>query len=246
MRLRDCWSAIFGPSPRTWGELTRTRRRFPSLRTIPTHVGRTGKGIWAATPMSDHPHARGENTNATQSCTLTSGPSPRTWGEPWPGIPSRPPSRTIPTHVGRTAEIFSQPDRASDHPHARGENMARFGNRSALPGPSPRTWGERRDSRSRWSRNSDHPHARGENPLIMASAAVNCGPSPRTWGEHDPIPIPTSTRRTIPTHVGRTATSALTERAVSDHPHARGENPPKRQGWHPIFGPSPRTWGELP
>ena len=137
--------------------------------------------------MSDHPHARGENTNATQSCTLTSGPSPRTWGEPWPGIPSRPPSRTIPTHVGRTAEIFSQPDRASDHPHARGENMARFGNRSALPGPSPRTWGERRDSRSRWSRNSDHPHARGENPLIMASAAVNCGPSPRTWGEHGQI-----------------------------------------------------------
>ena len=50
--------------------------------------------------------------------------------------------RTIPTHVGRTAPTVQTPANFPDHPHARGENQQDGPEKSALGGPSPRTWGE--------------------------------------------------------------------------------------------------------
>jgi len=51
-------------------------------------------------------------------------------------------------------------------------------------------------------------------------------------------------KRTIPTHVGRTPASKSRARAASDHPHARGENPQNWSAADRRSGPSPRTWGE--
>jgi len=93
-----------------------------SGRTIPTHVGRTFAKPYREFLMADHPHARGENAICRLTRSAVCGPSPRTWGEqPEPGQPCQG-VRTIPTHVGRTAQSDPRSSLAADHPHARGEN----------------------------------------------------------------------------------------------------------------------------
>ncbi len=192
------------------------------------------------------------------------GPSPRTWGERL--FPDRVPGdiRTIPTHVGRTRRSRRDADLGADHPHARGENAFEF--HAALPtnGPSPRTWGElaiwppgRTTSRtipthvgrtggrpSRVRSLTDHPHARGENRTAPLALLLRLGPSPRTCGEPVSVPALGCQPRTIPTHVGRTASKPLILPSVADHPHARGENAHALHQDVRLAGPSPRTWGE--
>ena len=194
--------------------------------------------------QTDHPHARGENEIEAGSGPAPDGPSPRTWGEHPRLFFAFDPSRTIPTHVGRTARSAINPDSSTDHPHARGENVAQEFISLQQTGPSPRTWGERNVSRPvvRCVRTipthvgrtrartgagpsmADHPHARGENARERRSKKTPAGPSPRTWGEHEgcfPLRI---SGRTIPTHVGRTRPIHELGATTPDHPHARGEN----------------------
>ena len=152
---------------------------------------------------TDHPHARGENADISAARAAETGPSPRTWGERDRHRHSGAELRTIPTHVGRTPKRSPAGCIASDHPHARGENVLFAVAHRASPGPSPRTWGERR----RYAGSevvfrtipthvgrtpkrvllptlvSDHPHARGENSHHRRFCPRLCGPSPRTWGE---------------------------------------------------------------
>ncbi len=152
--------------------------------------------------------------------------------------------RTIPTHVGRTAQRAHGGDGVSDHPHARGENISTCTMRTFPPGPSPRTWGERAETRTlvpmartipthvgrtnivnaEYSWSSDHPHARGENFHSSRSKGHGYGPSPRTWGERTCGRRSNAERRTIPTHVGRTGYGDQEIQLLTDHPHARGEN----------------------
>ena len=70
-----------GPSPRTWGERPGVIIALRAHRTIPTHVGRTCSPELETYHLSDHPHARGENTLPLPLAPNISGPSPRTWGE---------------------------------------------------------------------------------------------------------------------------------------------------------------------
>jgi len=51
--------------------------------------------------------------------------------------------------------------------------------------------------------------------------------------------------RTIPTHVGRTSSVRAKRISCADHPHARGENELRGNLLEILYGPSPRTWGEL-
>ena len=132
----------FGPSPRTWGEHHAEFRMSVRQRTIPTHVGRTSGRNAPRPPMSDHPHARGENPHSLPALRHARGPSPRTWGEPHSTVRLSNTQRTIPTHVGRTSRQASHGALKTDHPHARGENFERGAGRAS---------------------SSDHPHARGEN-----------------------------------------------------------------------------------
>jgi len=203
----DCEPALelheAGPSPRTWGERNPEPRKSALDRTIPTHVGRTPLVNFRPRPITDHPHARGENSNLGQDEVDEAGPSPRTWGELVLSFLCHLSFRTIPTHVGRTAEVAAGPGRLTDHPHARGENAAAADPRHGPVGPSPRTWGELQHVLSRPLQvrtipthvgrtkpcsspavpPPDHPHARGENESSIIFLATSCGPSPRTWGE---------------------------------------------------------------
>ena len=91
--------------------------------------------------------------------------------------------RTIPTRVGKTDRWRSGPSKRTDHPHARGENVAHALLDQRQNGPSPRAWGKlileddaviqlrtipTRVGKTRCSAGgsrarTDHPHARGEN-----------------------------------------------------------------------------------
>ena len=55
-----------------------------------------------------------------------------------------------------------------------------------------------------------------------------------------------STSRTIPTHVGKTTPKLAHGYALSDHPHACGENLRRWRHRPNMLGPSPRMWGKLP
>ncbi len=70
------------------------------------------------------------------------------------------------------------------------------------------------------------------------------GPSPRMWGELRDEPRPTGSARTIPTHVGRTTTTAAWSVRRADYPHACGENLQPSNSGAVTLGPSPRMWGE--
>ena len=92
----------FGPSPRAWGELLGGGIDGVRTRTIPTRVGRTTPQIGQTGTVTDHPHARGENSCCVRSLLPSPGPSPRAWGEPKMQNPGIAHVRTIPTRVGRT------------------------------------------------------------------------------------------------------------------------------------------------
>jgi len=234
-------------------------------RTIPTHVGRTAYEAMFLRHGADHPHARGENSGPAFVFPLGAGPSPRTWGELLPANQRDHYVRTIPTHVGRTLAETVARGNDTDHPHARGENATAAQPTGRECGPSPRTWGEPCFclANSLWLRTipthvgrtrvkdevpqpqPDHPHARGENACLNWNGGSFSGPSPRTWGEP---PLPSKRRpifRTIPTHVGRTSRMDPRRARSADHPHARGENRTNGPSSIVIYGPSPRTWGEL-
>ncbi len=70
-----------GPSPRAWGEQQEDNYPLQLRRTIPTRVGRTFLSMPGSRSVSDHPHARGENTISQQRTPERGGPSPRAWGE---------------------------------------------------------------------------------------------------------------------------------------------------------------------
>ncbi len=52
------------------------------------------------------------------------------------------------------------------------------------------------------------------------------------------------TRRTIPTHVGKTGMQPDNHSQFADHPHACGENIAARNWLPRHWGPSPRMWGK--
>ena len=190
-------------------------------------MGRTAPRKGPKTKTTDHPHARGENPGAATTLWDLAGPSPRAWGERYPGCLVLQDVRTIPTRVGRTSWMLRVSLFPADHPHARGENTLRGGDSLDYNGPSPRAWGERaqrspgrsyrRTIPTRVGRTlpfarafaiaSDHPHARGENRPYRRCKRYVCGPSPRAWGEHADGALTMIESRTIPTRVGRTTLS---------------------------------------
>ena len=71
---------------------------------------------------------------------------------------------------------------------------------------------------------------------------IFCG-SPRVWGSHQPVPVPASEPRFIPTCVGLTSAPPLSELPERFIPTCVGLT----QSWHcirpPMGGSSPRAWG---
>ena len=132
-----------GTSPRLWGKLYGSINQIIGSRNIPTLVGKTGAGENKGGPLTEHPHACGENVVMAWDQGNVFGTSPRLWGKRHDDGVVRVHSRNIPTLVGKTSFFFSFPGLKTEHPHACGENRRGGDQRVRLRGTSPRLWGKR-------------------------------------------------------------------------------------------------------
>ena len=181
-------------------------------------------------------------------------------------------SRSTPTRVGKTDELFKLIDTGAVHPHACGENTSPQSPDCCQKGPPPRVWGKLADQRVHFApqrstptrvgktassprkevKMSVHPHACGENTYNWIRDCARGGPPPRVWGKRDYCLGVACWLRSTPTRVGKTIFIAVPYKHRSVHPHACGEN-----GWQSLFcagyavhphacGENPQEVGPLP
>ena len=203
---------------------------------------------------------------ALEMVVLPAGPSPRTWGLRHCRHISVVLVRSIPTHVGFTQDGRAVAASVAVHPHARGVYITLNGAVGNYTGPSPRTWGLRICilPTPRWFRSipthvgftlnttpprsgtAVHPHARGVYDQKTGSKRNALGPSPRTWGLRGAFLYIPYLRRSIPTHVGFTASWAMVAPSLAGpSPRTWGLRKRERKRRGTPSGPSPRTWGLL-
>ena len=194
-----------------------------------------------------------------------SGSSPLAWGEEDArGLPQLGP-RFIPTRVGRGIWRVEHGERASVHPHSRGERSKSRQRRARSGGSSPLAWGEVVVRRAFAQRprfiptrvgrgvpavgtiiaGTVHPHSRGERPPSCPLGAPGRGSSPLAWGEAEAVVVPVAARRFIPTRVGRGPLTTCISFSSAVHPHSRGERPRVKAGVGQVVGSSPLAWGEV-
>ena len=90
-----------------------------------------------------------------------------------------------------------------------------------------------------------HPHACGEYIGTIRPTSDKIGSSPRVWGILHAITRRRSLRRFIPTRVGNTPGSRMTQGRAAVHPHACGEYLTPLSSAVSTHGSSPRVWGIL-
>ena len=148
----------------------------------------------------------------------------------------------------------------------RGEAVRRAEPLVFIPGPSPRARGSRRrlgcvpasrgsipacagkpTSACRQAASLRvHPRVRGEaGHEGISSLIAPMGPSPRARGSHDPRPLHTGERGSIPACAGKPSTHFDKKPLTAVHPRVRGEAPGSRATRRNLQGPSPRARGSL-
>ncbi len=131
------------------------------------------------------------------------------------------------------------------HPHVRGDNAPKSGNKPGKDGSPPRAWGQRRmllvhDKRCRFT-----PTCVGTTQHANTMLSGVSGSPPRAWGQLPPPAVSTRQPRFTPTCVGTTLDhlTALPVRSV--HPHVRGDNHRHSRRTRDDGGSPPRAWGQL-
>ena len=253
-----------GSSPQAWGEVGRAGAGRAGAGIIPTGVGRGASRRPTAPPPRDHPHRRGERSRHTLHVAIGGGSSPQAWGEVKRSSTKSATPRIIPTGVGRGCPRRKPEWRCGDHPHRRGERSPCASSCVLPSGSSPQAWGEepvekrpvaqpgiiptgvgRGGASPPTSRRpGDHPHRRGERMLPPVTTKADDGSSPQAWGEVKDYDVQGSGGGIIPTGVGRGPCPAPRTRCEPDHPHRRGERPPREFTARPSGGSSPQAWGE--
>ena len=136
-------SRSLGSSPRAWGIHAEKKQQNSIGRFIPTCVGNTHTGRSGYSPLSVHPHVRGEYRQVLVQTRQGYGSSPRAWGIPDVVILVGIRGRFIPTCVGNTFRSTRYCLTNSVHPHVRGEYASSVHSTTIWPGSSPRAWGIR-------------------------------------------------------------------------------------------------------
>ena len=232
-------------------------------RFIPTSVGNTAAPGQPLRPAPVHPHVRGEHSVRCEQEPGIHGSSPRPWGTLPAAVPAVMIGRFIPTSVGNTHSIPGPTQRATVHPHVRGEHLRIPASSYRRDGSSPRPWGTR--PRNAQAQGVDrfiptsvgnthprdklrllkpvHPHVRGEHSASRRRVGRLNGSSPRPWGTQAEIERMTATLRFIPTSVGNTCRRPCLPCWRSVHPHVRGEHNATPSFGACSGGSSPRPWG---
>ena len=135
------WRRLVGPSPRGWGNPEGSSSMTSAQRAIPTRVGKSSRSAAMIRHPAGHPHAGGEILGNAAHPILSSGPSPRGWGNRLDCRFDVRPCRAIPTRVGKSAASSVDTLSQTGHPHAGGEISTWIAPVTGSYGPSPRGWG---------------------------------------------------------------------------------------------------------
>ena len=218
-----------GSSPRVWGQGVSRGILLCACRIIPTRMGTSCRHSLTLFRCVDHPHAYGDKLSNPFVLSMTSGSSPRVWGQGILILPVLKSDRIIPTRMGTRLIVYLSITLLSNHPHAYGDKIEGGIQIALALGSSPRVWGQadkpcliysfagiiptRMGTRS--SKNAlvlsyqDHPHAYGDKVISNNSFADSLGSSPRVWGQDErKIKIMANTR-IIPTRMGTSTFNRL-------------------------------------
>ena len=172
-----------GSSPLTRGKRGSFTSCVYRAGLIPTHAGKTARGMWVVVRGWAHPHSRGENMDTFCVGVDFLGSSPLTRGKHLKIISFVFPLGLIPTHAGKTHKKYPYCEMSRAHPHSRGENTSSTLKHAQTAGSSPLTRGKQsvgcsgRNMRGLIPTHAGkttlgfnclsalkaHPHSRGEN-----------------------------------------------------------------------------------
>ena len=131
-----------GSSPRVWGQVFHSINFPHDCRIIPTRMGTSERINNEMDNYRDHPHAYGDKFLDTLITAISSGSSPRVWGQAF-SCPLQDPSvRIIPTRMGTSGYFCVIIRVVWDHPHAYGDKWIFIIKHIEKQGSSPRVWGQ--------------------------------------------------------------------------------------------------------
>ncbi len=226
-------------------------------------MGNTRLGTPESAPGTVHPHTRGEHDLRNIPKSYPRGSSPHPWGTRARWTRKTSPSRFIPTPVGNTCWCWGPGIYIPVHPHTRGEHWDMVFGRSLSSGSSPHPWGTLNDAPvevypSRFiptpvgntkaalggtQSPGVHPHTRGEHARPTRYSFGISGSSPHPWGTRNDDAADLVLERFIPTPVGNTEHSLVTQAKAAVHPHTRGEHVRGAICSGVAVGSSPHPWG---
>ena len=131
-----------GSPPRAWGQFIDDVIARANARFTPTGVGTMGSATVWYSPVTVHPHGRGDNDGWTASWSPYDGSPPRAWGQCGTHLQAVRRSRFTPTGVGTMWYAFTSGTALSVHPHGRGDNLAGCSCGGIRVGSPPRAWGQ--------------------------------------------------------------------------------------------------------
>ena len=152
------------------------------------------------------------------------------------------------------------------YPHKRGETFAGYDFASHFVGLSPQAWGNlikrqrgflvagsiptsvgKPTGRSNGTIAARvYPHKRGETRRDPARNRPRLGLSPQAWGNHSRPESRLYERGSIPTSVGKPASTTIPRDTDGVYPHKRGETVRAAHWRIDMQGLSPQAWGNLP
>ena len=125
-----------------WGQAFFISFIPPVLRIIPTRVGTSNLCRAHELIYQDHPHACGDKSRSRHGLLFSLGSSPRVWGQVVCFLDLCAQNGIIPTRVGTSLYHFRRRRAFRDHPHACGDKTLTMRLHPAIPGSSPRVWGQ--------------------------------------------------------------------------------------------------------
>ena len=239
-----------GSPPRAWGQFCGAHARAGRRRFTPTGVGTMLRAVAITRlPSTVHPHGRGDNVGAPASDARLRGSPPRAWGQFGMGRGVADTAGFTPTGVGTITAPSTPASRNAVHPHGRGDNAAYSGLYRCGDGSPPRAWGQSRRRRRglpspRFTptgvgtmlrvsaicrHRSVYPHGRGDNNIPRGEGDDLDGSPPRAWGQCCGARGGCVRHRFTPTGVGTIRPDPRTMKAMTVHPHGRGDNEGERR-----------------
>ena len=233
-----------GSPPRAWGQFRRAGSPDAARRFTPTGVGTITQLRTADRVSPVHPHGRGDNLPKFAQIHCAA----------W----------FTPTGVGTIRRRAAQRVPVTVHPHGRGDNADADVGEATLTGSPPRAWGQyeppprprraprftptgvgtMRSTTSAVSVSTVHPHGRGDNLTAFQVPMSLVGSPPRAWGQLASRTLRALDCRFTPTGVGTMPIALRTNRAITVHPHGRGDNAPRAASAASERGSPPRAWGQ--